>query len=740
MSKVRIVTISILLVAYFLVSANEVDNSVFGQQGEMDIQYTTPISQNMTYSIERAPLISVNSHIVLNRSYVDPYGHFHYFQLPRFDYNRIVFNVSLEPRVATTAVTFSVYCDGRGVSVAENLSESRTLSIELNMTWIKELSARWLVDLSPSIRPIDDVIVHGLVVWVFSTVPLVPVAIDMQTTDGQSLFDSVLLGSISSYPPSLRLYKDNNTSSAADLYPRFVNHTLYLRPGNLTGSARWYPEHSSSIPVNITYFQNEEVAVDVRLLTIRIDLDIDTLYPITHIRLLRYYDIMYDLYVPPKLMPAYLYAPKEYSTHIEVSLSKIDFEHADRMDVASVHSSGNINLNGSYNLLVQVDFHNLTFGGFETTTHIISVLLTFMLFLLILLRVSLYLHISRRKIHRDFRLIPFLVFSILSVIPWFYNAHVFAPYHQDFAIPIHSLLMGPFPLVGYWVEGSSIVWTIPSEVVIWSIVSIILYWLPVLGSALHFGTPSNRRNDIGMGLLLFLPSLYIIDAQFATILTTGVPGSILLPIGLVVAIPTAWLFLVCVLSITGKYKVSDLYGLLARDSTPEPVTKEVIERKPDEFSLSMQFLDDFAIRRGWFVAFLFFLLLVLPCAITDESFLFLPLSGASGIGGGWDFPSFHLASLFIGVPYCLGGFFTIVALWRYIRREVSLVWVPIGSVLTYLSTLPGALLLGYTAFPTAAIAFVTLSFLVWLRQAYEDGDELEVSSMSADSDARRQQT
>jgi hypothetical protein len=48
--------------------------------------------------------------------------------------------------------------------------------------------------------------------------------------------------------------------------------------------------------------------------------------------------------------------------------------------------------------------------------------------------------------------------------------------------------------------------------------------------------------------------------------------------------------------------------------------------------------------------------------------------------------------------------------------------------MSYLFSLPGIMLLGYSSFPVAVIIFVAISFLVWLKQAYEDANEPEITT------------
>jgi len=637
----------------------------------------------------------------------------------------MVFNVSLEPKSNATVATFRVYLDGHGVSVAGTILELHTLSIEINMSEIKEESNRWLIDISSEISPAADFLIHSLVVWVYSTVPLAPISIDLQATDGHHLFETPLFGDMGC-GPYLYAFLNNNVSTADSLYLKTANHTLYLKPGSFNGTAKYYSisEGRASVPFDITYSSNEKITIHIRLLAIRIDLDIDTEYPLTHIYIHSGDSSgdLYDVYVPPDFVPDYLYIAPVYSAYIAISPTELYRSEGYWLDPI-ILSSGNVNLNGSNNLRVSTNFSPLTFNGIALVSDIILGFLSLTLLTLVVIRILLFLNLPIRNIRKDFRLIPLAAFLIFSFIPWFYSTRVFAPIYQDFEVPIHSLSFGPIPLVGFWTDGSTIAWRIPPEAIVWSTVAIVLYWLPVIGTALRFNTPSNRENDVKMGIILLLPTLFIGYVGIGLYGITGGYAPISLPLTIGLAIPSIWLAFIGILSFLRKYKRVDLGSKLERDLTITREKMEIPKSKSDERSLSNELSDDYATQRGLHVLLLIVILLMLPCAITDSSQMFLPLYGLSEIGSMWDYSHLGIATLLIGIPYCFLSLFTIVALWLYVKREISMVWVIIGAIISVLSILPGALILGFSVFPIAVIVYIALSIVTWLKQAFESAEE-----------------
>jgi hypothetical protein len=543
-SKVRVVTIAILLTACLLVYTTELlRDSAFRMRGEMDVQPTTTIDQNMTYTVDRVPYASANSFIVLNTSETNELGSINGY-LPRFDYDRIVFNMTVKPRDGFTVVTFMVWLETGVQQTIWSINETTTISLELNVYELQYSSATWLFSYTAEVVPLEDVIIQNLVVWVYSDVPLVPVSIDLQTTDGFSIFDNPLTRSFSYVYPYLDLSKDNNSRHSDSLIPQVTNYTLFLRPGSLNGTAKWYDWNGAfdSVPLNITYSLNEKVTVDIRMFFVRIDLDVDMPSPITEIVIFGTpsYHTIYDLYVTSDMFPLFLYAPPISSFQISVGLSNMEY-YGEQYLSSSYYAYARINLNDTHNLSVDVKFENVTFLGIAATSDIILGALSIILFLLVLFRIGLAFHIPERKVPRDFRLVPLILYSALAIIPWFSSTRLFSPWTHVTNIAIHSLAMGPLPIVGFWVDGSSIVWSIPPEALYWSLASILLYWAPVLWSAFSIDMPRDLENDTWAGLFLFLPLLLVSYVYLGLDDITGELVTVLFPVILLILIPVAWL-------------------------------------------------------------------------------------------------------------------------------------------------------------------------------------------------------
>jgi hypothetical protein len=781
-SKTRAVSTSIIIVAFLLttVSQSLLDPAVHSS-GEIDIESTSPIDQNVTYEVDKVFLPSVNSMTVLNTSETRYDGSISGY-LPRFDYDRIFFNLTVSPKNTSAAVAFGLWID-YGLLTEQtalmNISQTATMSLELDVAQLAELSDKWLFAFSAYTNPAELVTANSLLVWVNSTVPLVPVSLDLETTDGSSLYDCPMFAEIQGRAPYLEISKNNNRSNSLRFWPLRKNVTFYLQPGGLNGSAGWYDWSYSedSVQFNVTFSFDEGVALKIRLLVIRIDLHTDIDYPVTRITIREPGGSwpMYDVYVTPDIFPSFLYVPAHKvpawdhtSQSISIMIDLEDMRYIGGYDLASSFSaSGQISFNGTRNLEINVKFGQLTFYGIMNTSDLILWILSISLFLLVLVRIGIVFHIPSRRMHADSRFIPFVLFLVLAFIPWYRSNTALHLIDQQYQLTIHSLSLGALPIVGYWVEGSLIVWTIPSEALVWSILAIALYWTPLLWCLFRLDTPSDREGDVTMGILLFLPCLLAVFVSASLPDITGGTAGYLIQFLAVPLIPVFWLSLVVILTLIRRYSpeedeaTRDVYNVLERDRTKPDEIEESTELIPEKGSLWLQLFEDFATWRGWFFAFLYVLLISLPCAVgsyysiyetgVTDYYTIQPLISLSSFYDEFSWYSIRLAALIIGLPYLLSGLFTIIALWRYSRREVSIAWVFLGAFLLYTSLLPGIMIFDHISsvrqslslywwivfepYPVAAIIFVAISILVWLKQAYEDAEEPmndDVKEVSAD--------
>lgn len=551
LSKTRVVSISILIMALLLVSATlALKSPILGKSGEMSVEESSPINQSTTCAINRIPFQSVNSVIVMNTSKLDATGRIS-GTLPRFDYDRLVFNVTVTPKRGLTAVMFVVYSDIGARQTVWSINQTTTIPLELNVFELKMESNNWLFSFTAEVQPIEDVIIQELIVWAYSDVPLVPVTFDLQTTDGSSIFASPFSREISDGSPYLYLSENNDTRNSDSLWPRIPNLTLYLRPGSLNGSAQLYGSYDEldSIPFNLTFSTDERVRVDFQMLMIRIDLSIDSRSPIVQIQMIQphAFNPVYNFFVTSDTFLLVLYVPPISSVIFAVSIS--DMMYYGGSSLSSLCSASEVvNLTGLHNLRVDAKFGQFSFFGIAATSDIILDALSLTVFLLILIRIGLAVYTPEKKTQSKSKLALFVLYCTVALLPWFFSTRTLWPSSQDFGVTIHSLSLGPLPIVGFWTDGSSIVWTIPPEALYWSIASIILYWIPVFWTVFSIDTSGFSKNKIWATLFLLIPLGLVLYADLGLIYIVGEFPSILFPTVLLVLIPIIWLCITGILS------------------------------------------------------------------------------------------------------------------------------------------------------------------------------------------------
>jgi hypothetical protein len=762
-SKERILNVSILVVGYLLISTYQVlSDPSLGLGGEISFQYTTPIPQQTNFTVTRESFPSTNSAVILN---LTPYTKNIGYYLPRLDYDTVVFNLTLEPMSSESEATFSIYIPRHSESIrtTQIISNVTTLTLQSDYLAARNSSDYWLTEVYMSVSPLEEFLCHSLIVWANSSAPLCPVSLDIKTTDGRSLFENAMMDEMMSTSPQLEISRNNLSSSTRRFWPYSVNHTFYLRPGSLNGSCYWGGFSYNRITFNFTYTENERVFVVFHLKAVEVELSFDTSYPVHHLFWDEgTYDYVYNLYLTPKSNPIFLYIPPDY-LHVAFSIVdplNVELNYREPQTIASV--SSNLQVNGSYNLKIDVEFGSALEVVYarDTTIGVFSITLFFLVFLRLGVLINSKQKVPKNWLKFDFRLIPSLIFVFLAFIPWFSSTQIHTTYSYDTVVTVYSIFFGPIPVIGVWTEGSTLLLTIPSYAIAWSFWSILLYWLPLLWSIVWFRTPHNRDDDILMGLLLFIPAgfLYLVQFfhsdmllnirydifsglyDFIGRIAQGTTNNILMPFINPIfsfVIPIAWFILVGVLSIRGYYAFGEHINTRERDSQAsgklaESKSKQIEETSKKPYSLEIIF------------GFILILTALFPSVIgfrywysssvPESAFFVFPIQALGylldmGINS---YRYIKLSALLVGIPYACFTALDLIWFWDRLDRKRSLVWVLFGSIISVISMIPGITILNWMGehspflvsytwipFPLATFVILAFSFIVWERDLYK---------------------
>ncbi len=725
-TKERILTLSIISIGYLLISANQVFmNPPVTQSGLLTYEYTTPINQTANHTVIKESLTSTNWVLIQNFTH---YKNYNYFQIPFHDYDLVVFNLTLEPISGEKEVQFRIFLGGGDPEIFQTISNRTTLTLETDLANVKsERAGYWVLDVVPSVSPIEEFTIHCLEVWAYSSIPLCPVTVDIRSTDNASLFDNILLEKLAYFRPVLVLSLENTSYTIGKLYPHTANYSYYLRPTRLVGYVEWSSiAGRSDIEVDIE--ENETIYWIINLESVRIDLSIDVDYPLYRINCFTGDTVIYDMYLTPSQMPASFYIPSIYMD-FRISLVKLlDNRYSSLMDNLFLAESI-LDVNGTANIHIDVAFNHLFVLGHYTILHIIISVLVMSLFLIVLARLFLYLRSkwpeSKKRIVIDFRLFPIVLFCILALVPWFFSTRVFHPFWTDDAVLIHSVSLGPLPIMGIWTEGSPIFLAIPSQAIEWFFWSIILYWLPLLWCLLFLTTPSYRGNDLLMGLILFGPAIF--GLFWSTLLPniTDSPTMFSFANFLALSIPISWLIGI---SLIRKYYVFGLnFDKLKRD-----------EQSSKEFEKSPK-VSDKSYTHDIFFSLQFYLFVILtlftPCLVgfysniysTERIFVVNPVQVIYYIIPDYGYLTYQkLGALLVGIPYAIFTIFALIWVWQWMNEQKSIIWIFVGTAISILSMSPGFAILslysgwGWTItwvpIPIVIVLMLLFSFAVLLRE------------------------
>ena len=709
-SRTRILTLSIIAVAYLLISTYQIlDYPTTFLTGNYEANYTSPIPQETNSTVQYESFNSSNSAVIYNVTDFSGNG---YYQIPRFDYDLVIFNLTLEPKDGSTEATYRVGISGEVSELTELITSITTMKIQSTLSTAKASSDYWLTDVSVYVSPFDAFIYHSLVIWANSSISLCPVSINLKTTWGSNYFDNEHVHDMRYTTPFLATSLNNRSDSTYHFYPRFANHTLYLRRGSLNGSCEWGMGHVYGIPFNVTFQKDQRAILTIHMEVVSVEVSFDSNYPVYLISFSAgSYEEVYYLHVRYGETPIELYTPP---MNLAVEFYVVDPLNDNTWRLTPLASTGGyVDINGSYN--IQIDVY------FQEPVHILNwedglfVFLSLLLILFVVLRLGIWINglqeIPKHTLRFDFRFIPILLFFIFAFVPMYSSTKLHQMIFQDSILTTHNQLLGPLPILAVWTEGSSVLLKIPSQAIMWSFLSLLFYWTPLLIFAAFCTTPSNRFNDILMGFFLFIPAIFpfFLQTQLSTVTDAPVQLTLIPILGLI--IPISWLILVGILHVRGYYVFGNNFDSLECDylltkELKSGYSKEIKIPQPNNVLIDVR------------LYILVFIMFFIPCLMgfrysysnptPDSIFQILPaqvliyIYDTHGL-----YITFSLAALLVGVPYFGFSLLNLVWLWEYLYGQRTKVWVIFGCILSVASMIPGVLMLNWIGYMRRLSPYIT---------------------------------
>lgn len=468
--------------------------------------------------IDKLAYSSSNEAMVLNVS-PQRLGAYSFF-VPIYDYDTLRVNVTLGMTSGATNVTFNVRVRNSANSsrVEAVAGEFSTYSLMAPLDLVRSQTTGWLqvgtITLSTNVDAVS-VIVERIVVYATSQQPLCPVTIDIQSSDGDSLYENEYMNDLR-VQPLMHLGKTGSNHSAPVLTPIRSMDTIYVNPGQYNGTVYWGPHLGLSeirLTANLTLNVNEAVIWQFRLPVIEISFTCDPVMPIYSIDIGNLSDL-YSLDVVLGGVPEILYLPPINTTiYIEAGVPDI-WRGSRRIDGTIPNTAAMIVIDGNHNIEVSVTTTYMVIlgTGFTASELVIigigAVLLIIVMTRLILLFIPEYM---TRNI-KDLRIFAVIVFGITGFLPWFVTNIPLTGAPQNNPILTYTF-WSALSMTGVS-AGESIVLPVVQDFYFYvGLSAFAFYWMPLAFLITHSGTPRSWAED-GMFNIVMLPQAFLAGFSF----------------------------------------------------------------------------------------------------------------------------------------------------------------------------------------------------------------------------------
>lgn len=603
----------IVFIAYMLIASNQIFvHSPLTASGSIDVTNGSPIPQDSNYSISYETLQSVSSAILFNET-VEENGLYFYVSIDNV--SKMQFNVTLTASSPGLSTEINIKIGNYHTSLKRVVSDSpTTYSLEPNLSQVR-ISNYWFIDCYVHVYSDASIDSLGVVMQADYTSPVSPIVFDFQSSDGSGLYDNPFTRHMSDSRPELNIERFDG-GQIGYFYPTFQNYTLFLTPQNYSIAVDLWGSYYTGIEFNVSISENVTSYVIIRMNVIRLYFSVNKDSPIMFLSIRRSsYDTTstYRLFFEGKNAPEFLYLPN-YSSYIITVQIQDELSNLPEYR-GNVIASVSLQMNITHNLNISVSMPYVSFFGlFVTPQDLVQIFLAMFLYLLLIFRLIIYIQsIKPRTTWKDSRLIPILIIAATSIIPWFSTIR-FLTYPLQ--ISIHTLSMGPFPLLVSWTPSSGILLRLLPNGLMWGFVSLLLFWIPVALANYLTTPPSTLSKNCGAALILFSPLLFLSMINWSLSKIYAVQfGISLVILGIECLVPLVFLLSLLLLKITHRYDYGPLRNQLSFDFEHAPQIDERREKPSSTVIDETPFEEDKKRTLNLVLLILYFLLAILPTSI-----------------------------------------------------------------------------------------------------------------------------
>ncbi|NHJ12805.1 MAG: hypothetical protein EAX95_03975 [Candidatus Thorarchaeota archaeon] len=447
------------------------------------------------------------------------------------------------------------YHDG-GDEVTRDLAtgDSTTIAVELDMN---ELYGSWLplwlaqgwvrISIYPVSSdwwdwvdtPLDaSIVLENITVSATTSTPLAPLHVDIQNTEGFSIYESGANLNWREWP-AINLTRQEIPTKWGILLPWRSNDTIYVAVGNYSGIAGIYSYDYANDTYSFSFEiqANSVLHLGLRFEMVRVSLTVSPDVPYLWLSLwssdVLYYD--YGLVVASPF-PQTLYIPKRDGTLI-ISLA---IPHRVEGSGGPPRYRTSLVISESVDIAVQLNVPLFPFFGVLLSTGEV-LLVIFGLTLLAGAMFSLQRPGGRRpwsSVVKDPRFWPIALIGFSIVLPWFVSFWTLENLSWSMSEPVFVMrsIYSPFAL-GTDNTGNSLANPVASRYMITEIIPrIILFWLPLKLATDHVGRPGKWRYNSYYATCILLPLIMGV----LVLLFTPIPLVMSIGFFLVLAAPILW--------------------------------------------------------------------------------------------------------------------------------------------------------------------------------------------------------
>jgi len=424
------------------------------------------------------------------------------------NFTRLVCEVTFYVKNGPCVVGLQIFNDQEVSDNVESDAEAM-LSIEIPVVNYVHYTWTYYIGLYTSSSFFGNVEVRSFKMWAQSAVSLFPVRVDLTRTNGED---------IQSHPtdwefrPKLDFREFNNSGFNHEYRIWSSSETIYLSPGNYSGSFRW----GITIPFNLTVNESHSTNWTIVLDVVQIEFAFSP-------RIISYAlrtEINYKRVSPFDDAIMYYPANQQIGFSLTGGGSYIDVPH----DEFGYHIA-RFNLNSTTNVLVSVDFKLLQLGAlaFSERGVLLSLVLILILILPAFLRILRPLYSNRKELVRDKRFIPLALYTLGLLSPW---AHASLPEANQSSLVYLADFRG-LALRLWWTDDSSLL-LIHSRYLDLEVWITAFAWLFAFSMLYRISSrPSESRDSLFLILLvgpIIYQSIYLVHLELTTALIQVLPS------------------------------------------------------------------------------------------------------------------------------------------------------------------------------------------------------------------------